>query len=107
MEELRNDGRAVVLVGDLNIVADAQADSHPGKWGGGQGRGTTIGVAQVSDDMALFILMCAGLRCPWSSDELGWFSRVQSWYVDSFRHLHPDRTDAYTCWDQVRRGGGR
>lgn len=31
VEELRNDGRAVVLVGDLNIVADAQADSHPGK----------------------------------------------------------------------------
>jgi hypothetical protein len=30
VEEFREDGRAVILVGDLNLIADNDKDAHPG-----------------------------------------------------------------------------
>ena len=77
MEDYRTEGRAVLLVGDLNLVADPVKDMHP------------------------------GLRCAWDEREVEWFARVLGPYLDAYRHLHPHKTDTYTCFDQMKDNRGR
>ena len=61
VEDYRTEGRAVLLVGDLNLVADPVKDMHP------------------------------GLRCAWDEREVEWFARVLGPYLDAYRHLHPHK----------------
>lgn len=89
MEGYRSRGWAVILAGDLNMVASVEADVHPN-------------------------LRPQGEKKEWSAGERKWFERAvgaqgKGPYVDSFRALHPEAEAprAYSYWDQVTDARGR
>ena len=74
IEALRDEGRSVVFMGDLN-VAHAEID-----------------VARPNEKETGFLPV-----------EREWVDRVvASGFVDTFRALHPDQADAYSYWDPWR-----
>ncbi|KAK9791349.1 hypothetical protein WJX73_004407 [Symbiochloris irregularis] len=78
MEALRAQGRRVVLVGDFNIAPAAVDSCDPGT-------GADLGAWTNRKDRAL----------------LNSHLHPKGAYCDIFRVYHPDRTEAYTCWNQA------
>ncbi|GAQ78726.1 putative endonuclease/exonuclease/phosphatase family protein [Klebsormidium nitens] len=72
-DELVASGRHVIVVGDLN-VSHTTADIHS----------------------------CFGLHKVYAPEELAWTDSFLSEYVDAWRHLHPDVSDGFTCWNQKK-----
>lgn len=72
---LRDEGRSVVFMGDLNVA-------H-----------REIDVARPNEKETGFLPV-----------ERAWLDRViESGFVDTFRALHPERADAYSYWDPWRK----
>lgn len=77
-------GQKLIVVGDVN-VAPEEAD---------------IGIGEENRKRWL-----RSGKCSFLPEERVWFARLQAWGLkDTYRHLHPDRTDLYSWFDYRSRG---
>ncbi|EWM24644.1 dna-apurinic or apyrimidinic site lyase 2 [Nannochloropsis gaditana] len=99
-------GREVVLCGDLNAIADAKdsverpseeelAAAPWARW-----MRTLLGSRQAALEQAKGGGKSKDSRWEWLPNECMNWESAPSWplLVDTFRELHPFRTDAFSCW---------
>lgn len=73
-EARRKEGRLVIITGDLNVAHEE------------------IDLARPKDNTK---------NAGFLPEERAWFTKLmEHGYIDTYRHFNPDKTDAYTWWNQ-------
>jgi exodeoxyribonuclease-3 len=81
INELKDSGKSVIFCGDVNVAHEE------------------IDIARPKENAH---------HVGFLPEERAWFDEVLSaGFIDTFRHLHPNKKDAYTYWDQVSRARDR
>ena len=95
-------GKHVVLVGDMNVSLKPIDHCDPGddfdvnparKWWNG------FMESAIADNM----LFSVGMESPIVANVFPSVGMEQDNFIDVFRHFHPDKTEAFTCWNTKTR----